>query len=555
MAVHACNPITRNCSDPRNHMVYLARSDDGVVWLPLPGFEPYSGSVPDLIRRDNTLYVYTPGLLRRYRIDSGTWETPVQVRMQTATGATELFVDPSPTLDEQGRIVLFYLVAQRGGDPARCLAGQAQCTKSFRSATEVDGSDGATFTVDPGDRVAVTIGSNESASDPDVFQGPSSFVLYLSRGPSVQVFTSPTLRGEYRVAAGLPSGLLVSGLGGIPSGHYHSATRQFWTYVHGAAAPGVPMTRAVRRAVHSGLDRQLTGADFTTVISGQSFPGLGAGFHVESPGFTVNTLSSNVSARSTPTPATPSAPPIVRVRGVDPQWIAVEAPGGKTVRAAVAWPDGPGPFPVLVLLHGTAGFTEAVVQLAQDFARQGFIAVAGCWFEGDHNPGADPRGPIPCPGGPAFKGVTNPAMQDVRAVIEAAKRLEGARADRVALWGHSRGASMALLIASTSSDIRAVVSSGAACTSYGARHPGPPELLPIAYVQKLTAAVLLLHGTADATVPVQQARDCEAALRAEAKTVEAQYFEGAPHVLPYVYPTRDQALNRAADFLRQRVGP
>src|SRR5205823_5112777 len=156
------------------------------------------------------------------------------------------------------------------------------------------------------------------------------------------------------------------------------------------------------------------------------------------------------------------------------------------------------------------------VTLAQDFARGGFIAVTGCWFAG--TPGASvPADAIPCPNGPLYKGVTTEATRDVRALVDATKRLEGARADSLGLWGQSRGATMALVVASESSDIRAVVATSAAYTQLGGSGPGcigcigGPELVPLPSIQKLRAAVLMLHATADETVPVQQARRYEAA--------------------------------------------
>jgi hypothetical protein len=268
-------------------MTYVAQSDDGVSWSPIPGYQSYNGSVPDLIRRVNTLYVYTPGIVRRYRIDRNTWESPVPVRLQTTSGTTERYVDPSLTLDEQGRIVLFYLLAPSSpsGDPARCFAGETSCTKLFHSATEVPGSDGMEFIVDPGDRVRVTI-TNDTASDPDIFRGPVGYVLYISRGPSIQVYTSPDLRGQYQLSSALPGGMLTNRTGGVPAGYYDPATSRYWTFVHSSQSPGALPT--ICRAVHASLDRQLVDSDFVTVVSGATFPGLGPGSSVESPGFALN---------------------------------------------------------------------------------------------------------------------------------------------------------------------------------------------------------------------------------------------------------------------------
>ena len=284
-AFHACDPNTTTCTDPRNHKTYIAQSDDGVAWSLLSGYVPHSASVPDLIRRGNTLYVYSPGTLRRYHIDTDTWETPVSVIVTGSGSALESFVDPSPTIDENGKIVLFYLVSQIGGDPARCPTGQATCTKYFRSATEVSGSDGASFTVDGGDRASIFLDGYAimTASDPDIFRDASQYVLYISIGPSVQVYTSASLRGSFTKVSSLPNGMLASNLGGIPAGHYDSTIGQYWTYVH-TQENGKSV---IRRAVHPILSASLTASQFTTIVTGSTV-GLGSSYHVESPGFALN---------------------------------------------------------------------------------------------------------------------------------------------------------------------------------------------------------------------------------------------------------------------------
>jgi len=279
LAFHACDTATDDCHDPQNHRVYLAQSDDGADWSLVPGWEPCQGSVPDVIRRGDTLYVYTPNKVRRYRFSTDAWEDPVPVTL-TDPEATGGFVDPSPFLDDQGRLVLFYLLGVIGQNPASCAPGETTCVKHFHSAVEVEGSDGTAFVVEPGDRVQVTINMPGSASDPDIFYDGSRYVLYISRGANVQVYTSPTLHGTYALSDSLPDGYLIHGAG-IPAGHFDSATARYWTYAH--TSEGV-----IRRAVHASLDVALSEGDFTTVLSGSSI-GLGASYRVESPGFAVNT--------------------------------------------------------------------------------------------------------------------------------------------------------------------------------------------------------------------------------------------------------------------------
>ena len=67
--------------------------------------------------------------------------------------------------------------------------------------------------------------------------------------------------------------------GAIGSGHM-SGSAQYWTFVH--STEGV-----IYRAAHPPLDTVLDAGDFVAVVSGSSI-GLGASYHVESPGYAVN---------------------------------------------------------------------------------------------------------------------------------------------------------------------------------------------------------------------------------------------------------------------------
>ena len=281
--MHPCDTAAADCNDWQNHQVYLAQSDDGAQWSIVPGWTPYPGSVPDVIRRGNTIYIYTPGQLARYHLDTGVREGPMPVTVSGAEG----FVDPSVFVDDQGRLTLFFLYGRPGGDPAGCMPSETTCKNRFGSATEVKGSDGASFTVDEGDRATVTLSSSgpiRTASDPDIFFDGTQYVIYIAYGPSISVWTSPELRGTYTQAAALPGGILTNNTGGVASGFFDPITQQYWTFAHVSEQN---QTTTIRRAVHANLSRQLTDGDWAVVISGASV-GLTATTNVESPGFAVN---------------------------------------------------------------------------------------------------------------------------------------------------------------------------------------------------------------------------------------------------------------------------
>ena len=223
-------------------------------------------------------------------------------------------------------------------------------------------------------------------------------------------------------------------------------------------------------------------------------------------------------------------PPVVSIADAPPgtetlavQWVKVAAPGLGVMLAAVARPRGAGPFPTVVLLHGSHGFAQEYVRLAQDLAGGGVLAVAACWFRGSAGSGSRFVTPIGCPESPPMPGAsTAEAMQIVDALVQAARTLPGARPDRIGLFGHSRGGGPILNYILRAGNVQA-----AALNSAG--YPGDLST-------QVKAPILILHGTADspadggvAVTNVQMARDFEAKLRTAGKPVEAVYYEGGRH--------------------------
>jgi dipeptidyl aminopeptidase/acylaminoacyl peptidase len=76
---------------------------------------------------------------------------------------------------------------------------------------------------------------------------------------------------------------------------------------------------------------------------------------------------------------------------------------------------------------------------------------------------------------------------------------------------------------------------------------------PAHHVERVQAAVLLIHGRDDAVVPIGQSRGMERALRAAGKTVQFVELEGEDHWLSDA-PTRLQTLLALEAFLAQHLG-
>lgn len=141
-------------------------------------------------------------------------------------------------------------------------------------------------------------------------------------------------------------------------------------------------------------------------------------------------------------------------------------------------------------------------------------------------------------------------LPTVGALVDAARTLRGARSDRIALFGHSRGGGAVRNYILGAGDVRAAVLNSA----------GYPSDLADRATQ-LTIPLLILHGTADgpadggsALTSVQMARSFEAALRRAGQPVEASYYEGGGHNGFFSNAAqRDREVERMLSFFRRHL--
>ena len=236
-----------------------------------------------------------------------------------------------------------------------------------------------------------------------------------------------------------------------------------------------------------------------------------------------------------------AAPTSTRVAAA--RWVTIEAEGNRKFIAAIFKPEGNGPFPVVVALHGASGLQDQYLEVADELSRHGFLVVAGCWQAA--------KFPIPicAQATPQDDWVADPARNSGKELIAAARALPEARADRLALYGMSRGGHAALWAAASGAPVRAIVLDGAAHSP--AMAAPPPSTLGLA--GKVSVPVLLMHGTNDYVIPVGQSREYEKAARAAGKPVVAVYFEGGGHMVSVEKATRPEAIKQAVAFLREHL--
>lgn len=218
--------------------------------------------------------------------------------------------------------------------------------------------------------------------------------------------------------------------------------------------------------------------------------------------------------------------------------------GGQTMTGLISLPDGPGPFPVVVVNHGfipPERYSEGQDSLifGEPMAQHGFIAVAPHW------PGYLGSGPAP-PELPALIGEAVAALDLVGSLAS----LPQADTGKIAFVGHSNGGGESLIAMVADPRIKAVVLHGPVSSdmrdnarkwwlarpgSLGAL--GTPEsnpagydhISPRNYFQAGQPPVLIIQGTADHTIPREWTEATLAALKEKGVPSDVKWFPGADH--------------------------
>lgn len=223
---------------------------------------------------------------------------------------------------------------------------------------------------------------------------------------------------------------------------------------------------------------------------------------------------------------------------------------GLTIYGFMNTPQGEGPFPVVLLLHGyvdpavynTLTYTT---RYADALARAGYLVIHPNF-----------RNWPPSDSGPENYRVGQAV--DVLHLIALVQKqgglpgpLQQADPDRIGLWGHSMGGGIAQRVLTVSDDVDAAVLYGAMSGDEALNHQrilyftngarglwaegeAPPadalrRISPINYLDRVTAAVSIHHGEFDEQVPLAWSEDLCRRLEDLAKPVDCFTYAGQPH--------------------------
>lgn len=185
--------------------------------------------------------------------------------------------------------------------------------------------------------------------------------------------------------------------------------------------------------------------------------------------------------------------------------------GGPEVRAYVARPDTPGPWPAVIMIHEFFGLREEIVGKAEDLAAEGYLVIAPDTFRGGST-GWIPRA--------IYQTVTT-APDQVNADLDAVYAWLAAQpdviADKVAIMGFCYGGRTSLLYSIHNPDVAATG------IFYGMADTTPEQL------RALRGPVLGIFGGADSSIPLEEVYALEQNLNAAGVATTISIYEDQPH--------------------------
>jgi carboxymethylenebutenolidase len=228
--------------------------------------------------------------------------------------------------------------------------------------------------------------------------------------------------------------------------------------------------------------------------------------------------------------------------------------GSDQIRAYVARPDGPGPYPGVVAIPHAGNWDEYFREFTRRWADHGFIGICPNIFErAGHGTPDDVAARLRGEGGVADDTV----VSDAEAAMNWVKAQPFSNG-KVGITGHCSGSRHAVLAASR------VEGFGAVGNLWGGRVIMTPEQLnprtpvaPIDLTPNLNAPMIGLFGNEDRGPSPEQVNQHEAVLQQYGKTYVFYRYDGAGHAFfTYDRPSyrQEQAIdgwNKLEEFFRQ----
>jgi dienelactone hydrolase len=231
-------------------------------------------------------------------------------------------------------------------------------------------------------------------------------------------------------------------------------------------------------------------------------------------------------------------------------------------------PQGEGPFPVVIALHGYVNplqyqTLDYTTEAADELASNGFLVL----HPNLRNFPPSDNGDVTFRAGYAIDVLNLIAI--LRQQAGKPGLLEKARADKLGIWAHSLGGDIALKVAVISREVKAILlyapmsgdeQKNSQFFNFMTGNPvNQQEMLasaetfravsPATYYRDITAAIQIHHGTGDTIIPITWATETCQAMQAADLPVECYYYDGAEHTfrsryIPDFAPRVSEFFNR-----------
>jgi carboxymethylenebutenolidase len=227
------------------------------------------------------------------------------------------------------------------------------------------------------------------------------------------------------------------------------------------------------------------------------------------------------------------------------------------IHAYVARPEGPGPYPGVVLAHHIPGWDELYREMARRLADHGYtVIVPDLYCRDGHGEPDDVAAAARAAGAP-FDDMVVADLAAARDWLRAQPTSNG----KVGIMGSCSGGRHAVLVASRAHGFDAVVDlwGGGVVMPPEDATPGRP-VAPIDYTADLDAPLLGLFGDTDRSPSPEQVDLHEAELREHGKTYEFHRYADAGHGFFYYHRSAyraDSAMDGWAkifDFFSRNLG-
>jgi carboxymethylenebutenolidase len=195
----------------------------------------------------------------------------------------------------------------------------------------------------------------------------------------------------------------------------------------------------------------------------------------------------------------------------------VKAGANQNMQAHLMTPDGPGPYPAILLLHTSGGLDSHDLKFGERLVKEGYVVLVPAFLEA--------YGILPRNRADSFTSKAQAIHDDFVASLEQLRRNPKVDGGRIAAIGFSNGGYFAVWLAATSK-VRAGIS------WYGALSGAGSDTSQARFQQVASdksSPILILHGSRDDTVPIGAAARLNGILDAARAPHEFQQYQGAEH--------------------------